>query len=102
MLAGRLRGVLMIDFRKYDRLGAEIEPGDICAYSRNKLIEPVIYIGGTKGNASTGKFGQFYTSKGKASLRYSSVIFMFDPNGSRRNNSKAVSLLVRKFYEGLA
>lgn len=91
----------MIDFRKYDRLGAEIEPGDICAYSRNKVIELVIYIGGTKGSASTGKFGQFYTSKGKASLRYSSVIFMFDPNGSRRNSSKTVNLLVRKFYEGL-
>ena len=91
----------MLDFRKYDRLGAEIEPGDICAYSRNKVIEPVIYIGGTKGNAGTGKFGRFYTSEGKVSLKYSSVIFMFDPLSKRRNNSEAVNLLVRKFYEGL-
>lgn len=91
----------MLDFRKYDKLGTEIKPGDICAYSRNKLIEPVIYIGGTKGNASTGKFGQFYTTKGKISLKHTSVIFMFDPLSKRRNNSEDISKLVRKFYEGV-
>lgn len=91
----------MLSFRKYDKLGAEIKPGDICAYSRNKIIEFVIYIGETRGNASTGKFGQFYTTEGKVSLKHTSVVFMFDPLSKRRNNSEAVNLLVRKFYEGL-
>lgn len=101
MLTGTTRSVLVLDFRKYDKLGAEIKPGDVCAYSRNNMIEFVIYIGSTKGNSSTGQFGKFYTANGKVSLKHSSVIFVFDPNGSRRNNSKAVNLLVRKFYEGL-
>ena len=91
----------MLSFRKYDKLGAEIKPGDICAYSRNKIIELVIYIGETRGNASTGKFGQFYTTKGKVSLKHTSVVFMFDPLTKRRNNSEDISKLVRKFYEGV-
>ena len=91
----------MLDFSKYDMLGAEIRPGDICVVYTKQGIKPVIYIGGTRGNASTGKFGRFYTPEGKSSIRYSSVIFAFDPLGERRNNSETISKLLRKYYEGV-
>lgn len=93
----------MLDFRKYDALGAEIKPGDICVRGTKSGIEPVIYRGETTANGkSTGKFGRFYTAKGKTSIRYSNVIFAFDPVGDRRNKSEEVQLLTRKFYEGTA
>lgn len=87
--------------RKRDKYGAEIKPGDVCIWSSKGGLVPVIYIEKTRGNGNTGKFGRFYTPEGKHSLMYSSVIFAFDPLGKRKNNSKSIKQLIRKFYEGL-
>lgn len=88
----------MLDFRKLDALGAEIRPGDVCFWASKNGLEPVIYRGETRGN---GKFGRFYTSEGKTTVRYSSVIFAFDPLSKRRNNSETIAKLIRKQYEGI-
>jgi len=92
---------MRLDFRKYDAIGAELKPGDVCVWYSKRGLVPVVYRGETRGNGNTGKFGRFYTPQGKCSVRYTSVIFAFDPLSDRKNDSEAINKLVRKFYEGL-
>jgi hypothetical protein len=84
-------------FEKRDRTNQLLRPGDICIY---KGMLAVYLKPSWGGENSKGEYGQFITSLGKHSVRYSNVTFAFDPMGKRRNNSEEVKELCRKFYEG--
>lgn len=82
---------------KSDVYDEKIFPGDICVYN-NQFI---IYKGEAWGaKNSKGQFGRFITSDGVRSLKYTSVVFAFDPMGERRSTADVVRLLTRQFYEG--
>lgn len=88
-------------WKKRDAYGQVIHPGDICVRSINDKVELVIYKGESwGGKESKGEFGRFITPSGNRSLKYTGVVFAFDPMGERRNKSEQVTKLVREFYEG--
>lgn len=87
----------MKNFRKTDRTGQEIRPGDLCIYNNSLVVYKRDSWGG---EGSRGEFGQFITAEGVRSVKYTSVIFAFDPLSSRKNQSEEIKLLCRKFYEG--
>lgn len=87
---------------KVDRLGEVIRPGDICVSVNNGYPELCVYQGeawGAKG-VSKGEYGRFITKDRIRSVKYTSVVFAFDPRGDKRNSSPQVRDLVREFYEG--
>ena len=86
-----------MSFEKFDKTHQVINPGDICVWKS----ELVIYkkpSWGAKG-ISKGEYGQFITSSGTTSIKYTSVVFAFDPMGTRKNQSVLVKQLVKAFYE---
>lgn len=91
----------MLNFDKYDRYGEVIRPGDVCARAGRGGAELVVYKGhswGAKG--SKGEFGRFITPDGNRSIKYSSIVFAFDPVGNRRSKAKQATKIIREFYEG--
>ena len=86
-----------MNFKKEDRYAQHIRPGDICVYDGELIIYKRESWGG---EGSRGEYGQFITSRGVRSLKYSSVVFAFDPMGERRNASPEITNLVKKYYEG--
>ena len=86
-----------MNFDKKDSTGQVIRPGDICVWEGELVLYKSPSWGGSN---SKGEYGQFITSTGKRSLKFTSVIFAFDPMGTRKNQSTAVKELCRKFYEG--
>ena len=91
----------MLNFReKKDAYGQVINPGDVCARSINDKVELVVYREETwGGNKSKGEFGRFVTPRGTRSLKYTSVVFVFDPMGKRRARTDSITSITRKFYE---
>lgn len=90
----------LLDSKK-DRYNQDIFPGDICARSKNDKIELIIYrkeVFGGKG--SKGEFGRFEGLDGATTVKYSSVVFICDPMGKRKNKSDATIALTKKYYEG--
>lgn len=87
----------MKNFRKEDRYGVQIRHGDVCVYDNELVVYKRESWGG---EGSKGEYGRFITSKGMRSLKYSSVVFAFDPMGERRHNSAELNKLVREYYEG--
>ena len=84
-------------WKKQDRYGQVIHPGDICVYN-NKFV---IYIKDSwGGQKSKGEYGRFETEAGTRTIKYTNVVFAFDPMGERRNQSTTIKGLCRKFYEG--
>lgn len=87
-------------WNKKDAYGQVIHPGDVCARSIKGKVELVVYKGESWGGSkSKGEFGQFITTLGKRSIKYSSVVFAFDPMGKRHTKAEQVTKLVRTFYE---
>lgn len=85
---------------KTDSLGQVIYPGDICARSINDKVELVIYREETWGGSkSKGEFGRFVTPRGTRSLKYTSVVFVFDPLSKRRARTSDVIRITKQFYE---
>lgn len=85
---------------KLDKYGQELRPGDVCARSINDKVELVVYRGevwGAKG--SKGDFGRFISSDGSRTLKYTSVVFVFDPLSERRARTSEIVSLTRKYYE---
>ena len=96
-LVDRLRESLV----KRDKFGQEIKPGALCIRNdRKEQIEFCIYKGATRGNNATGKYGRFITMDGKVSIRYSSVVFIFEPSSDRRTQAEEITKLMRSYYEG--
>lgn len=91
----------MLNFDKHDKYGQVIYPGDVCVRASKKGAEFVIYKKHSWGSKkSRGEFGRFITPNGECSVKYSSVIFVFNPLGDRRSKTEQVTKLIRKFYEG--
>lgn len=92
---------------KKDSLGQDIFPGDVCIRQVkdkrkfNSTIEFCVYKGDSWGGSeSKGEFGRFITPSGTRSIKYTSVVFAFDPMSKRRATSNQITELVREFYEG--
>lgn len=83
---------------KEDKYGEPIHPGDVCVWD-SRLVIFVKPSWGAKG-VSKGEYGKFISDTGMVSVKYKNVVFAFDPMGKRRNQSKEVTGLCRKFYEG--
>lgn len=97
-----------MNFDKKDATGQVIHPGDVCVrvirdgrkFNKSSLEFCVYSKPSWGGKGSKGEYGQFITPHGKSSLKFTSVIFAFDPMGERRNKSEQVAKLAREFYEG--
>jgi len=93
----------MLNFKKYDKYNQEVKPGDVCVRlvktKHERAIEICVYKGDTRGNNATGKYGRFITPTGTRSIKYSSVIFVFDPMGTRKSDAEEVRILTKQFYE---
>lgn len=92
---------------KKDKFSQNINPGDICVRQvreRNKMtsyLEFVIYKEGVWGGTSSkGEFGRFITPNGIRTIKYSSVVFAFDPLSERRSRADSVLSITKQFYEG--
>lgn len=87
---------------KRDKDGQILQEGDVCvrAITKKSGIEFCVYKGEAwGGNGSKGEFGRFITPGGVRSIKYTSVLFAFDPMGKRRANTDEVKQLIREFYE---
>lgn len=85
---------------KKDAYGQVLKPGDVCARSINDKVELVIYREETwGGNKSKGEFGRFVTPNGTRSLKYTSVVFVFDPMSERRAKTSDVIRITKQYYE---
>ena len=92
--------------KKLDKKGQQLFPGDVCVrlgragpYSQN--LEFIVYKGEVfGGKGSKGEFGRFITSTGMTSIKYSSVVFAFDPVGDRRSEADEIKTVLKKYYEG--
>lgn len=88
--------------KKKDAYGQALHPGDVCARTYKGKVELIVYKGDTwGGNKSKGEYGRFITNSGNSSIKYTSVIFVFDPMGKRRSDSSIVNEMIREFYEGI-
>lgn len=87
----------MLSFKRYDKYGQEIFPGDVCARSKRDKIELIVYKGDAYGR--TNKYGRFISPEGQITVKFTSVAFAFDPMGSRRSKANQVNELVQQYYE---
>lgn len=86
---------------KKDAYGQVLHPGDVCAAIVNDKIALVVYKEDSWGGKdSKGEYGRFLHSGTKRTLKYSSVIFAFDPMGKRRSMAEVIQRSIRQYYEG--
>lgn len=89
----------MLSFSKHDAYGQVLKPGDVCVYQqKDKGPRFCVYKQEVK-NTTKGQYGRFITDKGIVTLKFTSVIFVFDSITDRRSKDKEVSKLIRSFYE---
>lgn len=85
-------------FRRVDKYGAELRPGDVCVWGSKNGAVICVYKSDSPGG-KTGKYGQFYTISGIKSIAYKSVIGIYDPIGKgERINHDVAKELLRRFY----
>lgn len=84
-------------FKKRDKYGAELHPGDVCVWGSKAGAIICIYAGEAKGGM-TGKYGRFHTPVGEKSIAYRSVVAAYDSMGQRIVNHEITKKLMRKFY----
>lgn len=89
---------LIESFRKKDKYGAELSPGDVCVWCSKSGGILCVYAGKAPGG-KTGRYGLFHTPVGKKSIAYSSVVAAYDPMGSGERISHDIAKkLLREFY----
>ena len=90
-------------FKTHDGQGQELNPGDVCVRvnkTNKSSLEFCIYRGDSWGGSkSKGQFGRFVTPTGTRSIKYTSVVFAFDPMGKRRAKTEQVTEVMKQFYE---
>ena len=91
----------MLNFNKHDAYGQVLKPGDVCVRSTRSRLEFCVYKGESRGNNSKGTFGRFITDSGITSLKFTSVIFVFDGTSSEGRRSKEAIPLIRRYYEDI-
>ena len=90
----------MLNFSKKDAYGQVLKPGYVCARpTKNKGVEFCVYKGEVNGSKSKGTFGKFLTDSGTTSLKYTSVVFAYDPITGATSQAEGVGRLIRRFYE---
>jgi hypothetical protein len=82
--------------RKRDKYGQEIRPGDVCVYNGAFVVYKKPSWGGP---ISKGLYGQFVTESGSSSIKFTSVLFAFDPLSDRRSKAPLVKAVTKGFYE---
>lgn len=88
-----------LDFKKRDKYGQELNPGDIVAISRKDKVELLIYKEEVYGGKKNGGLrGRFQDLEGTTTVKYSNVVFVFDPMGKRKAGTPAVKELIRRHY----
>lgn len=95
----------MLSFKKHDAYGQELKPGDVCVRQirggqYDRTMEFCVYKGEVR-ESRKGQFGRFVTPTGTRSIKYTSVIFAFDPMGERRSKAEQVNQVVKEYYEGV-
>ena len=86
--------------KKKDSYDQDLTPGDVCARNINDKVELVVYKGVSWGGSkSKGEFGRFITPGGVRSIKYTSVVFAFDPLSKRRAKTDEITRIIRQFYE---
>lgn len=93
-----------LDFNKYDKYGQKLTPGDVCVRlaknGHDRTIEFCIYEREVRGSKSKGTFGRFITPSGARSIKYTSVIFVFDTLNETRARTTEITEMTKKYYEG--
>lgn len=90
---------LAYSLEKKDKYGAIIHPGDVCVWGSRYGAIICVYVGGTKGNNATGKYGRFHTPVGIKSIAYKNIVIAYDPMGTGERVSHDISKrLLREFY----
>lgn len=87
---------------KRDRDGQVLHEGDVCVRITRPGHIPqfCVYKGESYGKkGGKGEYGKFITPDGVTSIKYTSVLFSFDPMGKRRADTEQVREMTRKFYE---
>lgn len=89
----------MLNFNKHDSYGQVLKPGDVCVmHDKSKGLKFCVYKEEVR-NSTKGEYGKFITAKGTVTLKFTSVVFVFDTLTDRRGKSEEVTKLVRGFYE---
>ena len=85
-------------FKKRDKYGAILHPGDVCVWNSKSGGIICVYVGNSPGG-KTGEFGRFHTPIGTKSIAYKNVIVAYDPLGSGERITHDISKkLLREFY----
>lgn len=85
-------------FRKKDKYGAELHPGDVCVWGSKHGGILCVYTRGTTGNNASGRYGRFITPVGEKSIAYNSVVLAYDSMGKRIVNHDVTKELMRQYY----
>lgn len=89
---------LQESFKKRDKYGAILEPGDVCVWGSKAGAIICVYAGIAPGSR-TGKYGEFHTPIGKKSIAYRNIVIAYDPMGTGERVSHDISKrLLREFY----
>lgn len=89
----------MLNFNKHDAYGQVLKPGNVCVMNmKDKGLRYCVYKDYVR-NSRKGEYGKFITEEGHTTLKFTSVVFAFDPLTDRRAKNQTVSGLVKRYYE---
>ena len=96
---------IRLDFSKYDKYGQKLTPGSVCVRlvkdNYKSTVEFCIYEREVTGSKSKGTFGRFITPTGTRSLKYTSVIYVFDTMNETRAKTPEIVEMTKQYYEGV-
>lgn len=82
---------------KKDKYGQAIMPGNVCVYDGRFVVFKRHSWGGA---SSKGLYGVFIDNGKEVSVRYSSVLFVFEPSSKRHSEAPVLRKLLKEYYEG--
>lgn len=85
---------------KKDKYGQVIKPGDMCMVAGKDGIKFCLYKHEVK-RSTKGEYGRFITKSGVVTLKFTGVVFVFDPITDRRGRTEETTELTRRFYEDI-
>lgn len=88
---------LQESFKKRDKYGAILHPGDVCVWGSKAGAIICVYAGTAPGSA-TGRYGSFHTPVGLKSIAYKNIVVAYDSMGKRVINHDITKRLMREFY----
>ena len=88
---------LVESFKKRDKYGAVLNPGDVCVWGSKHGAIICVYAGVAPGS-KTGQYGSFHTPVGLKSIAYKNIVAAYDSMGQRIMNHDITKRLMREFY----